>query len=111
MGRTCSVVEKEGCDSVTLWMVYFNVLCIHQTLSPRQGLYNLLGGYSSGGYEICELPVCKWISNCCKYSFRRKLLSTREENFFFKKQRQYTVHLNVFLVIITFCRLKKIQIE
>lgn len=31
--------------------------------------------------------------------------------FFFKKQRQYTVHLNVFLVIITFCRLKKIQIE
>lgn len=82
------------------------------TLSSRQGLYNLFGGCSGGGHEICELPACKWLSNCCKYSFRRKLLSTkREKRQFFKKHRRYTVHLNVFLFIITFCRLKKIQIE
>lgn len=35
----------------------------------------------------------------------------REKRQFFKKHRRYTVHLNVFLFIITFCRLKKIQIE
>lgn len=68
------------------------------TLSPRQGLHHLFGGHSSGGYEICELPACKWISNCCKYSFQRKWLSIRGEKrlFFKKKLRQYTVHLNVF---------------
>lgn len=59
-----------------------------QILSPRQGLYNLLGGYSSGSYEIRELPVCKRISNCCKYSFQKEWLSTREEAFKKKKKAE-----------------------
>lgn len=55
-------------------------------LSPRQGLHHLFSGHSSGGYEICELPACKWISNCCKYSFQRKWLWIRGEKRLFLKK-------------------------
>lgn len=92
-------------------MLHLNASHLHVD-SPRQGLYNLLGGCSSGGYEICELPACKWISDCCKYSCWSKIALTRGEKWCFsKEQRPHTVHLNVLLLIITFCRLKKIQLK
>lgn len=86
MGRTRSTAEMEALAQCIL-----NALHVHMD-SFRQGLYNLFRGHSGGGHEICELPACKWISNCCKYSFRRKLLSTREEkrHVLKKKSRGHT---------------------